>query len=307
VTKWLAKGDTVSMLDTMQRHGGVSFCRARITDEQNMLDIQRLGIICIIHATLLRQGAKDLSVYIKANIEGTRAVIDTAIAAGISGLVYTSSTSIVFIGTDIVNINKQVPYPEKPFDTYNDAQGMFGVGKVQVAGSRHNSSHGTVNDRGLCVQGMRIPHIGSRDSQVISDNNNLFDYTYVGSITSAHRLIGNKLIPPPSYSSTTSSKPNLDLESATVRSNESLHHAPLPICATTEYHCMMHSSLQTLGPYVTPPPNAESILSTFNTPFNPCEPTGFAVCSRRDGQVFFITNGEAFGILDFTGVHDEYE
>ncbi|KAI6145962.1 hypothetical protein BKA82DRAFT_3981085, partial [Pisolithus tinctorius] len=269
VTKWLAKGDTVSVLDTVQRHSGVSFCRARITDKWNMLDIlKRLGVICIIHATLLWQGAKDLSVYIKANIKGTQAVIDTAIIAGIGGLVYTSSMSIVFIGTDVVNVDKQVPYPEKPFDVHNDAQGTFGSG----------------------------------DSQVISNNNNLFDYTYVRSIMSTHRLIRGELIPPPSYSSTTSSKPNLDLESATVRSNESLHHALLPICATTEYHHMMHSSLWMLGPYVTPPPNAESILSAFNTPFDPCEPTGFVVCPRSDGQAFFITNGEAFGILDFTGV-----
>ncbi|KAI6144026.1 hypothetical protein BKA82DRAFT_4359171 [Pisolithus tinctorius] len=216
---------------------------------------------------------KDLSIYIKANVEGTRAVIDTAIAAGVSGLVYTSSASIIFIGTDIGNVDKQVPYPEKPFSVYNDTRGTFGSG----------------------------------DSQVISDNNNLFDYTYIGSIVSTHRLIGNELVPPPSYSSTTSSEPNLDLESVTARSNESLHHAPLPICATTEYHCTTHSSLRTLGPYVTPPPNAESILSMFNTPFNPHEPTGFAVCSRSDRQAFFITNGEAFSILDFTGVHDEYE
>ncbi|KAI6140898.1 hypothetical protein BKA82DRAFT_3951257, partial [Pisolithus tinctorius] len=266
VTKQLAKGDTISVLDTVQRHGGVSFCRARITDEWNMLDIlKRSGVICIVHATLLWRGMKDLSIYIKANVEGTRAVIDTAIAAGVSGLIYMSSTSIVFIGTDVVNVDKQVPYLEKPFDMYNDARGTF----------------------------------RSRDSQVISDNNNLFDYTYVRSITSAHRLIGNELVPPPSYSSTTLSKPNLDLESVTARSNKSLHHALLPICTTTEYHCRLCSYVQLLGPYGTPASNTGSILSVFNTPFDPHEATGLVVCPRRDGQAFFITNGEVFGTLDF--------
>ncbi|KAI6156866.1 hypothetical protein BKA82DRAFT_4345905 [Pisolithus tinctorius] len=246
----LARGDTVSGLDTVQRHSGVSFCRARITDEWNALDIlNKSDAMCTVPTTLLRRGTKDLSVYIRANAEGTRAVIDTAIAAGVGGLVYTSSASIVFIGTDVVNVDK------------------------------------------------------SGDSQVISDNNNLFDYTYVGSIASAHRLIGNELVPPPSYSPTTSSEPRLDPEGATAKLNESLHRVLPPICATTEYH---HST-RTLGPYGTPPPNAGSILSAHNTPFDPHEPTGFVVRSRADEQVSFVTSGEQIYILEATELFDECE
>ncbi|KIO00590.1 hypothetical protein M404DRAFT_29292 [Pisolithus tinctorius Marx 270] len=60
---------------------------------------------------------------------------------------------------------------EKSFDAYNDAQETF----------------------------------GSRDSQVISDNNNLFDYTYVGNVVRVRLSAGDRLVPPPSYSPTTSS------------------------------------------------------------------------------------------------------
>ncbi|KAI6149384.1 hypothetical protein BKA82DRAFT_4353441 [Pisolithus tinctorius] len=124
VVKQSAKGDAISMLDTMQRHGGVLFCRARITDEQDVLDIvQRHGSVsfslgnitdewealdisnkadatCVIWAVLLEPGMEDPSVFIKPNIKGTW------ITAGIHMLICMSAVSIVFIGTDIVNIDK---------------------------------------------------------------------------------------------------------------------------------------------------------------------------------------------------------
>ncbi|KAI6149576.1 hypothetical protein BKA82DRAFT_4353662 [Pisolithus tinctorius] len=105
------------------------------------------------------------------------------------------------------------------------------------------------------------------------------------------------------YHSTTSSEPRLDPEGATAKLNESLHCALPPICATTKYH---HTT-QTLSSYVAPTPNAESILSAFNTPFDPCGLMDPVVCSQSDGQAFFITNGEVFGILDFTRVYNKYE
>ncbi|KAI6139094.1 hypothetical protein BKA82DRAFT_3937261, partial [Pisolithus tinctorius] len=116
----LVKGDAVSGLDTVQRHGSVSFCRARVTEERDMLDIlNKLGIVYIVHATLLQQGVKDPSIYARANVEATQTIINAAIAAGIHRLVYTSSTSNVFDTTDITNIDGRVPFPEKLFDVYN--------------------------------------------------------------------------------------------------------------------------------------------------------------------------------------------
>ncbi|KAI6152444.1 hypothetical protein BKA82DRAFT_25205 [Pisolithus tinctorius] len=111
----------------------------------------------------------------------------------------------------------------------------------------------------------------ARKRQKIDDNNNLFDYNNVRNAMQVHLLTVDKLIPPPSYSSTMLGKPKLYPESARVELNKSLHCTPTPIYATTEYHHMPHSSTQLLSPYVTPPPNVKSILSMFNTPFNPHE------------------------------------
>ncbi|KAI6030673.1 hypothetical protein F5J12DRAFT_954271, partial [Pisolithus orientalis] len=216
----LTKGDTVSVLDIVQRHSCVSFGLGDI--------LNKSGTIHIAHIASWPQGTKDPSVYIKVNVEGTRAVID---AAGVRRLVYTSSAGIVFNGTDVVKVDGRTSCSHKPFD--------------------------------MC------------------------------SLLPCH--------------STTPSEFRLDPESTAATLNESLHRALSPICATTEYHSMMRSSMQTLSPYVTPAPNTESILSTFNTPFDPRELTDPFDCSRVEGRAFFVAVGGPGCILDFTGIYDEYE
>ncbi|KAI6154692.1 3-beta hydroxysteroid dehydrogenase/isomerase family-domain-containing protein [Pisolithus tinctorius] len=294
IIEQLARGDAVPVLDIVQRHHGhASFYLEDITDEWDVLDIlNKSGVTYIVQNALLRRGAKDPPIYFRGYVEGTRAVIDAAIAAGVRKLVYTSSTGVIFDSTDVVNVDERVPYLEKPFDAYNDSKAQ-GEKIVLEANGKDGLLTGTLRPAGV---------FRPRDSQ-IGGSGSLFDCTYVRSIASTHRLIGNELVPPPSYSSTTSSEPRLDPEGATAKLNESLHRALPPICATTECHCTM----QTLSPYVTPPPNTESILSAYNTPFNPCEPTGFVVRSRADEQASFITNGEPIYILEVTELFDECE
>ncbi|KIO00940.1 hypothetical protein M404DRAFT_151519 [Pisolithus tinctorius Marx 270] len=261
------------MLDIVQRYRDVLFYSGDVADEWDMLDIlDKLGITYIIQNTLLQQDAKDLSVYIKINIEGTGAIVDAAITAGDHGLIYMSSVSIVFNDTNIENGNKQVPGPKKPFNTYNEAQEVF----------------------------------RPRGSQ-ISNNNNLFDYTYIGNVLCASLLAGGGLVPRPSYSSTMLSELRLDPESMAAALDEFLHCALSPICATTECHCMIHSSMWTLNPYVTSASNAESILSVFNTPFNSHELECLTVCSRVEGWALFIMNREWVHFWDAAGLYNEQE
>lgn len=190
----LVRGDAVSVLDVVQRHSGVLFCRARVADEQDVLDIlNKADATYIIRNTSLRRGARNPSVYSKGCVEGTRAIIG------------------------------------------NSAQGVFRPSDYRV-------------EDGSCRACSR-----SQTQIPISDNRR------------------DELVPPASCSSTTSSGPKLEPNSASVKLNESLHHVLPLTSATTEYHRMLHSSAQPLGPYVMPPLNAESILSAFNTPFNPHE------------------------------------
>ncbi|KAI6138320.1 hypothetical protein BKA82DRAFT_1000019, partial [Pisolithus tinctorius] len=100
------------------------------------------------------------------------------------------------------------------------------------------------------------------------------------------------LVPPPSYPSTTPSEPKLNPENSSATLDESLHRALPPVCTTTEYHHVPYSSAQSLSPYVAPPPNAEYILSAFNTSFDPPELKHPTIRSRVDGQAFFFGSEE---------------
>lgn len=55
-------------------------------------------------------------------MDGTQAVINAAVAAGVRKLVYTSSAGVVFDGGDVVNLDERAPYPTEPFDAYNDSK-----------------------------------------------------------------------------------------------------------------------------------------------------------------------------------------
>ncbi|KAI5985360.1 hypothetical protein EDD15DRAFT_2476513 [Pisolithus albus] len=139
---------------------------------------------------------------------------------------------------------------------------------------------------------------------LVGDDNNLFDYTYVGNVAQAHLLAADKLVPPPLYSSATCGEPKSDPENianARVQLFQSLHRA-LPHLRKTP-RSLRH------------PLYAES---TFNTPFDPHELKHPIVRSRSDqfsenalavaegdplrvdGQAFFITNGEPVYFWDFT-------
>ncbi|KAI6144286.1 hypothetical protein BKA82DRAFT_4016986 [Pisolithus tinctorius] len=68
----LVKGDIVSMLDIVQRHGSVSFSLGNVTDEWEALDIlNKADATYVIWVVLLEPGMEDPSVFIKDNIKGT--------------------------------------------------------------------------------------------------------------------------------------------------------------------------------------------------------------------------------------------
>ena len=85
-------------------------------------ELAQSGTTCIIHTASPQHGAKDPSIYFKVNVDGTQAVINAAVAVGVRKLVYTSSAGVVFDGKDVINVDERAPYPEKPFDAYNDSK-----------------------------------------------------------------------------------------------------------------------------------------------------------------------------------------
>lgn len=92
----------------------------RISDRQRQST--QSGTTCIIHTASPPAGLSDGSVYYKVNVEGTRAIIEAAVACGVRKLVFTSSAGVVFNGGDIIDVDERLPYPDVPLDAYNDSK-----------------------------------------------------------------------------------------------------------------------------------------------------------------------------------------
>lgn len=151
----------------------------------------------------------------------------------------------------------------------------------------------------------------------VGDNNNLFDYTYVGNLAQAHLLAADKLVDPSDGVSVDSASETTLVDSAL---HSSLHKALLPVSATIGFRRVPTCKARPLGPYLTPPPNATAIEAAFNAPYDTSKLTHAIVRNRFDqfsenaldvaptnplqvaGQVFFITNGEPVYFWDFMRV-----
>ncbi|CAL1713068.1 unnamed protein product [Somion occarium] len=307
----LARGDIVYVFDVVQRYHDVPFFSGDISEGEQVADaLRKSGATCIIHTASPAHGLEDPALYWKVNVDGTRAVISAAQAVGVRKLVYTSSAGVVFNGQDLINVDERVPYPAKAMDAYNEskakAEAMVleanGVKGLLTVALRPAGIFGP-GDRQV-MAGLRDVYESNRTHFQVGDNNNLFDWTYVGNVAHAHLLAADKLnLEPPSE------------ELLNHRRNEFSSTALPPISVTTGQHRIPTSEARPLGPYVTPPPDAEKLESNWRDPDykasaqRPSRRTRFDQFSenaleRGDaplsvaGQAFFITNGEPIYFWD---------
>ncbi|PAV17340.1 C-3 sterol dehydrogenase [Pyrrhoderma noxium] len=116
------RGDTVSVLDIVQRYHDVPFYSADISIQTQVEDaFRKSGATCIIHTASPPHGL-DPAIYWKVNVEGTKAVIAAAVSLQIKKLVFTSSAGVVFNGQDVIDVDERLPFPENPLDAYNESK-----------------------------------------------------------------------------------------------------------------------------------------------------------------------------------------
>ena len=135
--------------------------------------------------------------YYRANVEGTRNVINACLASGVSRLVYTSSPSVVFNGRDMENVDESAPYPahfEAPYPATKAQAERLALG---------------ANGSDLAVVALR-PHLiwGPGDNHLlpriiararagrlwkIGGGDSLIDATYVVNAVEAHLQAADRL------------------------------------------------------------------------------------------------------------------
>ncbi|KAK7690118.1 hypothetical protein QCA50_006766 [Cerrena zonata] len=310
VESLLARGDIVAVFDVVQRYHDVPFYSGDISEGEQVADaLRKSGATCIIHTASPAHGLEDPALYWKVNVDGTAAVIAAAQAVGIRKLVYTSSAGVVFNGQNLINVDERLPYPEKAMDAYNESKA-----KAEALVLEANGQNGLLTvalrpagifgpgDRQV-MSGLRDVYESNRTHFQVGDNNNLFDWTYVGNVAHAHLLAADKLSEPQ--------------EQELAQRRKDFSTTPLsPVSVTTGSHRIPTSEARPLGPYVVPPPDAEQIEANWTNPEykasgqRPLRRTRFDQFAEnafdRDdapltvaGQAFFITNGEPVYFWDF--------
>ncbi|KAL1679148.1 hypothetical protein EV122DRAFT_289852 [Schizophyllum commune] len=196
------RGDSVSVFDIVQRYHDAPFYSGDICEQDQVANaVRKSGATCIIHTASPPHGMNDPALYFKINVDGTKAVIAAAVECGVKKLVYTSSAGVVFNGTDLNGVDERIPYPEKAMDAYNESKckgeeavlAANGKGGLYTVALRPAGIFGP-GDRQVMTGFHQVYENGQTHFQ-LGDNNNLFDWTYVGNL-SDYNLSRQKLAHP---------------------------------------------------------------------------------------------------------------
>ncbi|MCL4820416.1 MAG: NAD-dependent epimerase/dehydratase family protein [Vicinamibacteria bacterium] len=128
--------------------------------------------------------------YERANVDGTRHVVEACLAAGVARLVHTSSPSVVFDGHDHENAGNDLPYPARHEAIYPETKARA---ERLVLGA-NGPALATVSLRPHLIWGPRDPHLLPRlfDRarrgllRIVGSGHNRVSITYVDNAAEAH-------------------------------------------------------------------------------------------------------------------------
>jgi len=140
--------------------------------------------------------------FYRTNVLGTRNVIAACKAAGVQRLIYTSSPSVIFDGSDMEGVDESAPYPRHFHSAYPRTKAMAEMEVVAAAGE------------GLCTVILRphliwgpgdphfAPRIIARAKRIrrVGDGNNRVDTIYIDNAADAHLLAAERLATRPELS-----------------------------------------------------------------------------------------------------------
>ncbi|KAJ3876335.1 hypothetical protein F5051DRAFT_411829 [Lentinula edodes] len=197
------RGDNVSVLDIVQRYDDIPFYHGDISGEAAVISVlKQCGATCIIHCASPHAKSAAPEQFWKVNVDGTKALIAASTRLGINKFVYTSSSGVVFDGSDLKNIDESHPYARKPLDVYMEtkvqaekivlaANGKDGLSTVVL---RPSGIFGP-GDRQL-IAGLYATYMTGRTNIQIGNNRNLTDWTAVANVADAHILAADRLSTP---------------------------------------------------------------------------------------------------------------
>ncbi|KAI3406690.2 ERG26 [Candida oxycetoniae] len=154
----------------------------------------------IVHSASPMHGLSQ-AIYEKVNVEGTRNLLQVAKNTGIGAFVYTSSAGVIFNGQDVINADESWPYPEVHMDGYNETKAIAETAVMKANDPENGFRTICLRPAGIfgpgdrqLVPGLKASAELGQSKYQLGDNNNLFDWTYVGNVADAHVLAAKKLL-----------------------------------------------------------------------------------------------------------------
>ena len=173
---------------------GVEQFQGDISDKTSVANACR-GVDLVFHVAAKAGVWGDYSEYFKTNVTGTKNVIAACIKHRVSRLVYTSSPSVIFNGTDMEGVDESVPYSDKFYAHYPKTKAIAEQYVIKAA----RDDLMTIVLRPHLIWGPRdshlVPRIIARAKRLVrvGDGKNLVDTIYIDNAADAHILAADRL------------------------------------------------------------------------------------------------------------------
>ena len=202
VRRLIARGDTVR---TFQRGYypeleklGVECIRGDLNDRVALRKADG-GVDVIFHVAAKAGVWGNERGYVYPNYYATSFIAEFAFELGIKRLIYTSSPSVVFNGTDENGIDESTPYPAKCLANYPKTKSMAENYILAV----NSPAFATIALRPHLIWGPGDPHLVPRiiarakagRLRIVGNGQNLVDSTYIDNAADAHLLAADRLFP----------------------------------------------------------------------------------------------------------------
>lgn len=134
------------------------------------------------------------------NVDGTHNVVDACIECKVPVLVYTSSASVVFDGTNLFLADEETPYAAKPLDFYTTTK--IDGEKIVLAGNGRGGlatcalrPSGIFGEYDLLMVPTTVEKArAGKMKYIIGDGKNMMDWTYAGNVAAAHLAAADVLL-----------------------------------------------------------------------------------------------------------------
>jgi len=173
---------------------GVEQVQGDIAD-QKAVAMACKGVDLVFHTAAKPPPWGDYADYYKTNVMGTQNVIDACLRQNVSRLIYTSTPSVIFDGTDLEGVDESIPYPAGYNAFYPKTKAMAEQRILSVDDHRLR----TIVLRPHQIWGPGdshfVPGLIARAKKLrqIGNGKNLVDTTYIDNAAEAHILAADKL------------------------------------------------------------------------------------------------------------------